>query len=77
MRFEVISDFRLVETIASGPGVHARRRLIRQYGRGHWRKMKGVATVRLPDGTIIDAELHWYEAHGVGKRELKFKRPLI
>jgi hypothetical protein len=65
-----------VETIASGKGVRDRYRLTRQYGGGKWRKMKGIATVELSDGTICEAELHWYEAHGVGKKELKFKKPV-
>ena len=76
MQFEVLSDICEVETIASGTGVRDRRRLNREHGRGKWRKVKGVATVRLPDGTICEAELHWYEAHGIGKKELKFKKPL-
>lgn len=76
MRFEVLSEIREVETIASGTGVRDRRRLTREHGRGRWRKMKGLATVRLSDGTICEAELHWYEAHGIGKKELKLKRPL-
>ncbi|MBV8897227.1 MAG: hypothetical protein JO051_11995 [Acidobacteriaceae bacterium] len=76
MQFEVLSEFRAVETIASGTGVRDRRRLNREHGRGKWRKVKGVATVRLSDGTICEAELHWYEAHGIGKKELKFKKPL-
>ena len=49
----------------------------REYGAGKWRKMKGIATVRLADGTICEAELHWYEAHGIGKKEIKFKKPLF
>lgn len=76
VRFEIVSEIRHVETIASGTGVRDRRRLNREHGRGKWRKLKGVATVRLPNGTICEAELHWYEAHGIGKKELKFKRPL-
>ena len=76
MPFELLSEISQIETIASGTGVRDRRRLNRQYGRGKWRKMKGVATVRLPDGTICEAEVHWYEAHGIGKKELKFKKPL-
>lgn len=76
MQFEVLSEIREVETIASGRRVRARRRLNREHGRGKWRKVKGVATVRLSDGTICEAELHWYEAHGIGKKELKFKKPL-
>ena len=76
MQFEVLSEIRDIETIASGTGVRDRRRLNHEHGRGKWRKMKGVATVRLSDGTICEAELHWYEAHGIGKKELKFKKPL-
>jgi hypothetical protein len=76
VQFEVLSEIRVAETIASGTGVRDRRRLNREHGRGNWRKVKGIATVRLPDGTICEAELHWYEAHGIGKKELKFKKPL-
>jgi hypothetical protein len=50
--------------------------LIRQYGRGRWRKRKGIATIRLSDGTVQEAEIHWYEAAGLGRRELKIKRYL-
>ena len=76
MRFELLSEIRNVESIASGTTVHDRRRLNREYGRGKWRKLKGIATVRLFDGTVCEAELHWYEAHGIGKKEIKFKKPL-
>jgi hypothetical protein len=76
MRFEVVGSIRNVETIASGPGVRVRSYLRKAYGRGRWRKMKGTATVRLPDGAFQAVELHWYEAHGIGKRELKIKRYL-
>jgi hypothetical protein len=76
MQFEVLSEIRQVETIAFGTRLRDRRRLNREHGRGRWRKMKGTATVRLADGTICEAELHWYEAHGIGKKELKFKKPL-
>lgn len=76
MRFTILSGFRAAETIVSGRAVRDRRRLTRQYGRGNWRKMKGIATVRLVDGTILEAELHWYEAHGIGKQEIKFKKPI-
>ena len=76
VKFGIIGDIRSIETIAEGHGVRNTRRLIRQYGRGRWRKMKGVATIRLGDGTIVEAELHWYEAHGIGKKEIKFKKPL-
>lgn len=76
MRFDIIGDIRFVETIASGRGVRNRTRLNRQYGRGRWRKLKGIVTVRLGDGTVVDGEFHWYEAHGIGKKEVKFKRPV-
>ena len=77
MRFELIGEIEHVETIASGRGVRDRRRLNREYGPGKWRKMKGIATIQLSDGTICQAELHWYEAHGIGKKELKFKKPIF
>jgi hypothetical protein len=76
VKFEIVRGFTAVETIAAGTNLRDRRRLIRLYGRGKWRKMKGRAIVRLADGTICEAEIHWYEAHGVGRKELKFKRPL-
>ena len=76
MQFKLLGEIQHVEVIASGRGVRDRRRLNREYGIGRWRKMKGVATVRLSDGTICQAELHWYEAHGIGKKEIKFKKPL-
>lgn len=60
-------------TLRSSPSA-ARCRLRRRYGGTRWRKLKGTARVTLADGTIREAELHWYEAHGVGKRELKIKR---
>jgi hypothetical protein len=66
-----------VETIASGRGVRDRARLRRQYGAGRWRKLKGVASVQLLDGTIRLAEVHWYEAHGLGRREFKLKLPFL
>ncbi|HWW60631.1 MAG TPA: hypothetical protein VN181_04610 [Thermoanaerobaculia bacterium] len=76
MTFEILSEISQLEAIASGRRVRDRRRLSREYGAGKWRKMKGLATVRLSDGTICQAELHWYEAHGIGKKEIKFKRPV-
>jgi hypothetical protein len=76
VQFKIIGVFRAIETIASGRGVRDRRRLNREYGSANWRKVKGINTVQLPDGTICDAELHWYEAHGIGKKEIKFKKPL-
>lgn len=77
MDFEIVSDIASIETIAAGTGVHVRARLRKQYGRGRWRKLKGVASVRLADGTIRLAEVHWYEAHGIGKREFKLKLPFL
>ena len=76
MDFEIIGEITAVQTIASGRGVHARRYLIRLYGPGNWRKMKGVALVRTPSGSLRHSEVHWYEAHGVGQRDFKIKRYL-
>jgi len=73
-RFKILSEIRNIETIASGRGVYIRRYLERTYGRGRWRKMKGIATVELADGTICEAEIHWYEAHGIGRKDFKIKR---
>jgi uncharacterized protein with ACT and thioredoxin-like domain len=75
--FEILSELSEIETIASGQSVFIRRHLERIYGKGHWRKMKGVASVRLADGTICQAELHWFEAHGIGRKDFKIKRKLI
>ena len=76
MKFEVISDIYGIETIAIGNAIRDLPRLRKLYGSGRWRKLKGTATVVIEDGTVFLAELHWYEAHGIGKRELKIKRPL-
>ncbi len=76
MEFEIVGTMRHIETIATGDGVVIRRYLDRAYGRGRWRKMKGVAPVRLADGTRCDAEIHWFEAHGIGRRDVKLKRIL-
>lgn len=73
-RFKILSKIRNIETIASGRGVYIRRYLERTYGRGRWRKMKGIATVELADDTICEAEIHWYEAHGIGRKDFKIKR---
>jgi hypothetical protein len=72
--FDVISEITDVEIIARGPGIRDLSRLNRQYGRGRWRKLKGAALIRLRNGRVRMAELHWYEAHGIGKREMKRKR---
>lgn len=76
MDFEILDRLRDVETIAAGRGIRELRRLQRVYGRGRWRKRKGVSRVRLRDGTIHIAELHWHEAHGIGSYEHKIKRYL-
>ena len=76
LNFEIISEITDIETIAVGSKIHDIARLRRRYGKGRWRKLKGVAQVRLRSGRIRLAELHWYEAHGIGKREMKRKRYL-
>ena len=73
MKFDVVGEIENIETIASGPSVKVRTFLRRAYGGGRWRKRKGVATVRLPNGNLRRVELHWYEAHGIGRRDLKIK----
>jgi len=74
--FEIIGEITDIETIAINTSIREVRRLRKMFGRGRWRKLKGVATVRLPDGVKRRAEIHWYEAHGIGKRKLKIKRYL-
>jgi hypothetical protein len=73
---DVIGEIASVETIAVGSRIRELRRLRRDYGPGRWRKNKGIALVRLMDQRIARAEIHWYEAHGVGKVEIKAKRLL-
>jgi hypothetical protein len=73
VKFDVVGTITQVETIAAGVSVRLRSFLRKSYGRGRWRKMKGLATVRLPNGKLRRVELHWYEAHGIGKRDLKIK----
>jgi hypothetical protein len=74
MTFEILSEIRDIETIAAGQGVYIRRQLERTYGKGHWGKMKGMATIQMADGEICEAEIHWYEAHGLGRKDFKIKR---
>jgi hypothetical protein len=76
-RFKILGEIRDIETLAAGRGVHIRRYLERTYGRGRWRKMRGLASVELADGTICEAEIHWYEAHGRGRKEFKIKRIIL
>ena len=74
MDFDVISDIVDIEMIAVGRAIRELPELQKRFGHGRWRKLKGVAVVRLSDGTTRRAELHWYEAHGIGKKRLKIKR---
>jgi hypothetical protein len=76
MDFEIVGEISDIETIAIGSSISKIARLRRVYGRGRWRKLKGVALVQLRNGRIRQAELHWYEAHGIGKKEIKRKRYL-
>jgi hypothetical protein len=74
MYFEIVGEITGIETFAVGSSIRELSRLRELYGRGRWRKRKGFARVRLPDGAVREAELHWYEAHGIGRRDLKIKR---
>lgn len=71
--FEILSAIEKIEIIAVGNSIRDLERLRKTHGRGRWRKLKGRAIVRLADGFECEAELHWYEAHGIGKREMKIK----
>ena len=73
VKFDVVGTIAKVETIAAGPSVKVRSFLNKTYGRGRWRKLKGIAMVRLPNGNLRQVELHWYEAHGIGRRDFKIK----
>lgn len=77
MDFEIVGEITQIEPIASGGGVRERVRLSKRYGQSRWRKLKGVARVRLIDGTLRLAEIHWYEAHGIGRVECKLKLPFL
>lgn len=72
--FQVIGEMGGIETIATGRQIRELKRLKERYGLGRWRKRKGIARIRLADGSVLDAELHWYEASNLGKFELKIKR---
>jgi hypothetical protein len=76
MNFEIIGEIRQIEPIAVGSAIHDLARLRRVYGVGRWRELKGVATIRLANGRIRVAELHWYEARGIGRKEMKRERYL-
>jgi hypothetical protein len=74
--FEIVGAIAAVETIAEGSGIRERPRLDKIYGKGNWKKKKDLADIRLSDGETARAEIHWYEAHGIGKVEHKIKRLL-
>ena len=76
MNFEVVGRVSDVETIAVGTSIRILPVLRKRFGSGRWRKRKGIAQVRIADGTIRLAELHWFEAHGIGKRFMRIKRYL-
>ncbi len=76
MHFEIVGDITDIETIAVGSAIREVNRLRKQHGDGRWRKCKGNATILLASGHIRQAELHWYEASGIGRVEFKRKRYL-
>jgi hypothetical protein len=76
MQLHIIGPITEIETIATSSGIRELQRLRKRYGRGRWRKRKGVAEVRLSNGEIVRAEVHWYEATGIGRKEFKIKHIL-
>jgi hypothetical protein len=76
MKFEILGQISQIEPFAFGSKIREIARLRRTYGRGRWRKRKGMARIRLADGSVHVAELHWYEAAGIGRREYKVKHLL-
>ena len=76
MSFEIIGEVTNITTIAIGQSIRDLARLQKIYGTGRWRKLKGITKVRLSDGGTYNAEIHWYEAHGIGRKEMKIKRIL-
>lgn len=76
MSFEIVGEITNTATIAVGRSIRDLARLQKTYGTGRWRKLKGITKVCLPDDTICKAEIHWYEAHGIGRKEIKLKRIL-
>lgn len=72
--FEILSEITGIEIIAVGSHIRDLQHLTETYGAGRWRKLKGIATIRLPNGRVRCAEVHWYEAHGIGKKDFKVKR---
>ncbi len=76
MYFEIIGEITDIETIATGGRIRDIMRIQRQYGPGQWRKLKGIAKIRLAGEKICEAEVHWYEAHGIGRKKIKIKKIL-
>jgi hypothetical protein len=76
MYFEIIGEIENVELIATGTSIRDISRIRKRYGMGRWRELKGIAAVRLSSGMVHRAELHWYEAHGIGKVNFKIKQLL-
>lgn len=76
MHFKIKGLIREIETIAIGHGIKNLNRLNKVYGKGNWRKLKGICNVELEDSSVLKAEVHWYEGHGIGKKEIKIKRYL-
>jgi hypothetical protein len=74
MYFELVGEIGAVSQIAEGAGIRRLSKLEKAFGRGRWRKLKGIGLVRLADGTMARAEIHWYEAHGIGRKKMKIKR---
>jgi hypothetical protein len=77
VKFEIVSEITQIETIAAGNSIRVLPLLNKKYGKGRWRRKKGIATVKINDGIFRLAEIHWYEAHGIGKRDLKIKFPFL
>lgn len=74
MQFEIIGDLAKIEIIAVGGSIRILPLLQKRYGAGRWRKLKGIASIRLSNGDVRLAELHWFEAHGIGKKKMRIKR---
>ena len=73
MNFEIVGEITSIEAIAVGRRIRILPLLLKRYGKGRWRKLKGIAMVRLFDGTVRLAEVHWFEAHGIGKKKMRIK----
>ena len=74
MKFKILSEIGNIELISAGNAIREIRRLRKFYGGKRWRKLKGTGYIKLENGKILKAEIHWYEAHGIGKKEIKIKR---